>query len=122
MVRDITSKDVAKEHASSEIATFKASMGVGVNLLVSVATMFTAGWFCTKNGLGAGPTDVLPIIGGLAAAAATLLLETWLFVIRTSRVDKHADKRDTKRTNALKRNQQEQSDYSDLARIHDHYD
>lgn len=122
MVRDITSQDVSKEKVSAEIASFKASMSVGVNLLVSVATMFTAGWFVTKNATGAGPTDVMPIIGGLAAAAATLLLETWLFVIRTSRVDTQASKRDTARQNALKRSAQESQEYSDLSRIHDHYD
>jgi len=122
MVRDITNHGAAKEKLSTEIASFKASMGVGVNLLVSVATMFTAGWFVTKNSIGAGATDVLPIIGGLAAAAATLLLETWLFVIRTSRVDKEASKRDAVRQNALKRNAQQAAEYSDLSRIHDHYD
>jgi hypothetical protein len=122
MVKDITSKDAAKEKQSTEIASFKASMGVRVNLLVSVATMFTAGWFVTKNATGAGPTDVVPIIGGLAGAAATLLLETWLFVIRTSRVDTHASKRETVRQNALKRTQEQDQQFSDLARIHDHYD
>jgi hypothetical protein len=122
MVRDITSKDVAKEKQSTEIASFKASMGVGVNLLVSVATMFTAGWFVTKNATGAGPTDVMPIIAGLASAAATLMLETWLFVIRTSRVDKEASKRQTVRQNALKRTGEQQQNFSDLSRIHDHYD
>jgi rhodanese-related sulfurtransferase len=122
MVKDITNRDAAKEKQSTEIASFKASMGVGVNLLVSVATMFTAGWFVTKNATGAGPTDVVPIIGGLAGAAATLLLETWLFVIRTSRVDTHVSKRETVRQNALKRTDEQQQQYSDLARIHDHYD
>lgn len=122
MVRDITRQDAAKEKVSTEIASFKASMGVGMNMIISVATMFTAGWFVTKNSIGAGPGDVLPIIGGLAAAAATLLLETWLFVIRTSRVDKQASKRDIARQNALKRNAQQRDEYSDLSRIHDHYD
>lgn len=122
MVRDITSKDVHKEREANEIASYKASMGVGVNMLVSVATMFTAGWFVTKNALGAGPTDVLPIIGGLLSAAATLLLETWLFVIRTSRVDSAASKRDATKRDATKRSKAQHTEFSDLSRIHDHYD
>jgi hypothetical protein len=49
-----------------------------------------------------GATNVLRT-GRKDLAAATLLLETWLFVIRTSRVDTEANKRQTVRQNALKR-------------------
>lgn len=121
MVRDVTSSAVAKERESTEVASFKASVGVGANLLVTMATMFTAGWFVTRNALNAGATDVLPIIGGLAGAAGAMFLETWLFVIRTARVDKKCTKHEEARHKVDKRTQEQQHTFTDLARVHDHY-
>ena len=84
MVGDIVHSDSANRDAS-EMTTYRSQLGVGVNLLVSMGTMFCVGFYA--GGTEAEPYGVRATICGLLLCILTMLIEIVLFVIGASRID-----------------------------------
>ncbi|KAL6075305.1 hypothetical protein QOT17_003710 [Balamuthia mandrillaris] len=64
----------------------RSQLSIGVNIVVSMATMFVAGFFTCRHGFG---SVVAGVIGGVALATIIMIVEVWLFII-------HQNKRDEK--------------------------
>lgn len=70
----------------AEMSTYRSQISVGVNVLVSMGTMFCVGFYA--GGTEEEPMGARATMCGLALMCATLLLEMTLFLIGASRVDK----------------------------------
>lgn len=92
---------------TAEMATYRSQMGVGLNLVVSMATMFTVGFYA--GGTEAEPRGTRALACGLVLAIATMGVEMALFVIGASRVDAKVHKREAAAAT------------HDLTRVRDHY-
>ena len=77
-----------------EMTTFRSQLGVGVNLIVSMATMFTVGAYA--GGTEEEPYGVRAVICGLALMLLTMAIEMALFLIGAIRVDKQVAQREAK--------------------------
>lgn len=85
---DAAARDVA------EMATYRSQMGVGLNLLVSMATMFTVGAYA--GGTADEPFGIRAVICGLALMLLAMAIEMSLFLIGAVRVDAKVHKRETR--------------------------
>ena len=91
MVRSVTSaKEEQEAERRKDIKQANSAMSLGFNVIVTMATMFVAGWFLARNAFGG---DVAGVIGGLVCSIAAMLVEMWLFVIRGSRLDSQDEKK-----------------------------
>ena len=90
-----------------EMSSYKSQMGIGLNLVVSMATMFTVGFYA--GGTEAEPRGTRALACGLVLAIATMGVEMALFVIGASRVDAKVHKREAAAAT------------HDLTRVRDHY-
>ena len=86
MVGDICGSEGAASRDASEMSTYRSQAGVGMNLVVSMATMFCVGFYA--GGTEAEPYGVRALFSGLGLAILTMLVEITLFVIGASRVDR----------------------------------
>ena len=77
---------------AAEMSTYRSQMGVGLNLIVSMATMFTVG--CYAGGTEAQPMGVRAVVSGLVLMLLAMAVEMGLFVIGASRIDEQVHKRD----------------------------
>ena len=103
---------VASKHAGrdeAEMTTYRSSLMVGVNLIVSMATMFTVGYY--MGGTKEEPHGQRALFLGLLLMLATMAVEMALFLIGASRTDAKVEKREKTR----------HRDKHDLTQIPDHY-
>lgn len=93
MVGDIAvcGEDAAARDAA-EMSTYRSQISVGVNLIVSMATMFCVGFYA--GGTEAEPRGTRATMFGLFFMIVTLFIEMTLFLIGASRVDAQVHKRD----------------------------
>jgi hypothetical protein len=82
--------DAARDVA--EMATYRSQMGVGLNLLVSMVTMFTVGAYA--GGTAEEPFGVRAVICGLALMLLAMGIEMTLFLIGAVRIDEKVHKRE----------------------------
>lgn len=81
-----SSQDIANRQAHSELASASASTSVGINLIASMISLYLAGYFVYQWSY---PSSIVgPHIAGLFASIAIMLVEFWLFVIRSTRNEK----------------------------------
>lgn len=92
MVGDICGSEAQDKRDASEMATYRSQAGVGVNLIVSMVTMFCVGFYA--GGTEEEPHGVRALFCGLALSILTMLVEITLFVIGASRVDKKMHERE----------------------------
>ena len=71
-----------------EFKSLHSQMSVGINIIVSMITLFAAFYFIGKHMGTIGGVAV-----GIIGCIVGLLVESWLFVIRGSRADKSALRR-----------------------------
>ena len=83
---DTSARDVA------EMATYRSQMGVGLNLLVSMITMFIVGAYA--GGTDEEPFGIRAIVCGLALMLLAMAIEMALFMIGATRVDAAVAKRE----------------------------
>ena len=103
----VSSKHTGREEA--EMTTYKSQMGVGLNLIVSMATMFTVGYY--MGGTKEEPHGSRALFCGLACMLVTMAVEMALFLIGASRTDAKMEKRAKTR----------HRDKHDMTQIPDHY-
>ena len=88
-------KDEAeKMRDAAEMKSYRSQMGVGLNLIVSMGTMFTVGAY--GGGTAEEPFGIRAIICGLALMLIAMVVEMALFLIGASRVDAKVAKRESK--------------------------
>ena len=85
-------EDAAARDAA-EMSTYRSQMGVGLNLLVSMATMFTVGAYA--GGTVDEPFGVRAVVCGLALMLLAMAVEMSLFLIGAMRVDAKVHKRES---------------------------
>ena len=85
--------DVAARDAA-EMSTYRSQIGVGLNLIVSMATMFTVGAYA--GGTKEEPFGVRAVICGLALMLLAMGVEMSLFLIGAMRVDAKVHKRESR--------------------------
>ena len=88
----VRSDDMAAREAA-EMSTYRSQMGVGLNLLVSMATMFTVGAYA--GGTVDEPFGVRAVVCGLALMLLAMAVEMSLFLIGAMRVDAKVHKRES---------------------------
>jgi len=76
----------------AEMSTYRSQMGVGLNLVVSMVTMFCVGYYI--GGTTEQPHSVRAAICGLALGIITMAIEMTLFLIGATRVDAKMHKRE----------------------------
>merc|ERR1719221_2013844 len=74
------------------MSTYRSQMGVGLNLVVSMATMFCVGYYL--GGTEEQPHSVRACICGLVLCIITMAIEMTLFLIGATRVDAKMHKRE----------------------------
>lgn len=79
-------------YEEADMDAYRSQISVGLNLLVSMSTMFCVGFWA--GGTVAEPYGVRATMCGLALMCAILLLEMTLFLIRASRMDKQVHQRE----------------------------
>ncbi|KAL1527939.1 hypothetical protein AB1Y20_009310 [Prymnesium parvum] len=92
MVGDLACGSDTSARDAAEMATYRSQVSVGVNLIVSMATMFCVGFYA--GGTAADPWGTRATMCGLGLMILTLLVEMTLFLIGASRVDAHVHQRD----------------------------
>jgi len=85
MVGGLVGGEDADSRNAAEMNTYRSQMGVGLNLIVSMGTMFTVG--CYGGGTEEEPYGARAVICGLALMILTLAVEMSLFLIGATRVD-----------------------------------
>ena len=85
-----SSDEAARDEA--EMNTYRSQISVGLNLIVSMATMFVVG--CYGGGTEEEPMGVRAVVCGLALMILTLAIEMALFLIGATRVDAKVYKRE----------------------------
>lgn len=103
----VVSKHAGREEA--EMTTYRSQMGVGLNLIVSMATMFTVGYY--MGGEDGKPRGSRALFSGLLLMLVTMAVEMALFLIGASRTDAKMEKR----AKTIHR------DKHDMTAIPDHY-
>jgi len=94
----------------AEMSTYRSQMGVGLNLLVSMGTMFCVGYFI--GGCDENPHCVRAAICGLGLMIVAIAIEMLLFLIGASRVDAKMHKREQHAN---------RKGVNDLTQIREHY-
>ena len=94
MVGGVVRDEGAAERDAAEMNTYRSQLGIGVNLIVSMATMFTAGAYA--GGTEAEPFGVRAVCCGLAMMLLTMGVEMGLFLIGAMRVDAQVHRREVK--------------------------
>ncbi|PXF49143.1 hypothetical protein BWQ96_01092 [Gracilariopsis chorda] len=95
IIRDVARADASNvEIEAARMSKFAPQMSLGVNVIVTMATCFTAGYFLFKHSTG---TQTGGLIGGVVAmiiamAVEVLLVLTRMYTIDTA-VDQHVKKR-----------------------------
>lgn len=92
MVGGVVRDAAAAERDAAEMSTYRSQLGVGVNLIVSMATMFTVGAYA--GGTEAEPFGVRAVCCGLALMLLAMAVEVSLFLIGAIRVDNKVHKRE----------------------------
>ncbi len=85
MVSDVCGSAHTDQRDAVEMRTYRSQIGVGMNLIVSMGTMFCVGFYA--GGTEAEPMGVRATICGLALSILAMLVEITLFVIGAWRVD-----------------------------------
>uniref|UniRef100_A0A7S4NXS0 Uncharacterized protein n=1 Tax=Paramoeba aestuarina TaxID=180227 RepID=A0A7S4NXS0_9EUKA len=92
MVRNVTqTKKDRWEKDTRELSGMFSQLSVGLNIIVSMATTLTAGYWIGK--LWVAPEK--PIIGiaiGVVFMVVVLMAEVWLFIFQSERLNKHLEK------------------------------
>lgn len=99
MVGGLASGDSGGRDAA-EMSTYRSQLGVGVNLIVSMGTMFCVGFWA--GGTEADPHGVRATVCGLVACIATMVVEMALFLIGATRVDAKMQQREKSHGKASK--------------------
>ena len=94
MVGGVLKDEGAAERDAAEMSTYRSQVGVGINLIVSMATMFTVGAYA--GGTDAEPFGVRAVICGLALMLLTMAVEVSLFLIGAVRTDNMVHKRESR--------------------------
>lgn len=100
-------RDVSRVSASNaEVEAIRMSkiapqMSLGVNVVVTMATCFVAGYFVVKNSTG---NDTYGLVGGVAGLILALGVEATLLVTRIYSIDSAVEKQLRKRQRAAERN------------------
>jgi len=74
-----------------EMASYKSQMGVGLNLIVSMGTMYIVGHYA--GGTDEEPNGPRAVLFGLVLCILTMFIEVTLFIIGASRMDAKAQLR-----------------------------
>lgn len=82
----------AKSDAES-LARFGSQMSIGVNVIVTMATCFVAGYFVFRHSSG---SEAMGLIGGLICMIAALIVEATLVITRLYSVERAASKQNAK--------------------------
>ena len=94
MVKDVDPSVSSKDYVY--MSTYTDQLGLGVNTVVLMGTLFALGYYVgTKLAGGSGRDpgqNVLPLCLGLAGASLGMILETLLFMIRNNRADEDGGK------------------------------
>ena len=91
MMGDVYQKRVGGREGA-EMVSFRSQISVGLNLLVSMGTMFCLGFW--SGGTAEEPHGVRATLSGLSLMGATLMLEMTLFLIGASHMDKQIHQRE----------------------------
>eukprot|EP00287_Rhodomonas_sp_CCMP768_P013671 CAMPEP_0196757370 /NCGR_PEP_ID=MMETSP1091-20130531/103631_1 /TAXON_ID=302021 /ORGANISM="Rhodomonas sp., Strain CCMP768" /LENGTH=240 /DNA_ID=CAMNT_0042106143 /DNA_START=20 /DNA_END=742 /DNA_ORIENTATION=- len=83
MTRDVRRQEIEQQDVG-EIKTLSQSLGEGVNILVAKGTAFAIGWFASRAAWGYDP--LWNLIAGLVGLIIGFMLESLLFVLRSSSV------------------------------------
>jgi len=89
MIANLTPKDQIRFVEAKEMKLIGRQGMVAFNILVSMVTLFACGWWLFSRAFDSQVTGVL---GGLACAVAIMLVEVWLFIIRTNQIDNNVKK------------------------------
>jgi Na+/melibiose symporter-like transporter len=92
MVGTLAKDENVAARDAAEMSTYRSQLGVGVNLIVSMATMFTVG--CYAGGTEEEPYGARAIMCGLALMLLAMGVEMSLFLIGAIRVDEKVHKRE----------------------------
>ena len=92
MVGSLASSSDEASRDAAEMNTYRSQISVGLNLIVSMATMFVVG--CYGGGTEEEPMGVRAVVCGLALMILTLAIEMALFLIGATRVDAKVHKRE----------------------------
>ena len=69
-----------------EMSSYKSQMGIGLNLVVSMGTMYTVGHYA--GGTAEEPNGPRAVLFGLVLCIGTMLIEVTLYIISASRMEK----------------------------------
>ena len=94
MVGGVVKDEAAAERDAAVMSTYRSQLGVGINLLVSMATMFTVGAY--GGGTVEEPFGVRAVICGLLLMLLAMGVEMSLFLIGAIRTDNKVHKRETR--------------------------
>eukprot|EP01100_Stratorugosa_tubuloviscum_P003612 TRINITY_DN187_c0_g1_i2.p1 TRINITY_DN187_c0_g1~~TRINITY_DN187_c0_g1_i2.p1 ORF type:complete len:272 (-),score=93.04 TRINITY_DN187_c0_g1_i2:110-883(-) len=75
------------------LRSFNSQIAVGLNIIVAMATLFTAGYYVTSK-MYPGSTKAL--ITGIACATIALLVEVWLFILGMVQLEKVTEQKNKK--------------------------
>ena len=92
MVGSIGKDEDSVNRDAAEMSTYRSQMGVGLNLIVSMATMFTVGAYAC--GTEEEPFGVRAVLCGLALMLIAMGVEMSLFLIGAIRTDQKVHKRE----------------------------
>lgn len=103
MTRDVArvSSSSNAEVESLRMAKFAPQMSLGVNVVVTMATCFVAGYFVVKNSTG---SETLGLVGGIAGLIVALGVEATLLVTRMYSIDNAVETEIRKRQRKAERN------------------
>ena len=112
MVGDVAAGDSSGREAA-EMSNYKSSMTVGLNLIVSMATMYCVGHY--SGGTVDDPHGVRAVVCGLVLMVVTLAVEMILFLIGATRVDAKVAEREAKTKRSAGKGA------NDLSRVRENY-
>lgn len=112
MVGDVAAGDSSGREAA-EMSNYKSSMTVGLNLIVSMATMYCVGHY--SGGTVDEPHGVRAVVCGLVLMVVTLAVEMILFLIGATRVDAKVAEREAKTKRSAGKGA------NDLSRVRENY-
>lgn len=84
----------------AELKGASHSLGIGANILLTMATMFTLGYFILSYGMGG---HIWGVAGGLCFMVVGLVVEGSLFMLGGFQLDDHSEKEDLRHKRSLGR-------------------
>lgn len=90
MLGDVSGSSSAEKEEDT-MASYKSQMGVGLNLIVSMGTMYIVGHYA--GGTAEEPNGPRAVTCGLVLCILTMLVEVLLFVIGATRLDAKSHRR-----------------------------